>query len=90
MPAAGTSANMPLGHFCRSVRTPAAPAFSTLSSDAFSTFRPLILQCQLQHAASSAERLYYPRPEPFFAPFAVPTVERAVWPELLFGEVSPR
>lgn len=44
----------------------------------------LVLQCQLWYAASSAEHLYYPRPEPFFAPFAVPTVERAVWPKLFF------
>ena len=50
----------------------------------------LVLQCQLWHVASSAERLYYSRPEPFFAPFAVPTVERAVGPELLFWEVPPR
>lgn len=49
----------------------------------------LVLQCQLRHAASSAERLDYPRPEPFFEPLAVPTVERAVWSELLFWEVSP-
>jgi hypothetical protein len=46
--------------------------------------KPLVLQCQLRYAASSAERLDYSRPEPLFAPFAVPTVERAVWPELLF------
>ena len=31
-----------------------------------------------------AKCLYYPRPEPFFAPLAVPTVERAVRPKLLF------
>ena len=50
----------------------------------------LILQCHLRRGASSAECLYYPGPEPFFAPLAVPTVERAVRTELLFGEVSPR
>jgi hypothetical protein len=44
----------------------------------------LVLQCQLRHAVSSVERLYYSRPESFFTPFSVPTVERAVWPELLF------
>ena len=50
----------------------------------------LILQCQLRYAASSAESFYYPGPEPFFEPLAVPTVDRAVWPELLFWQVSPR
>jgi hypothetical protein len=50
----------------------------------------LVLQCQLRYAASSAESFYYPGPEPFFEPLAVPTVDRAVRSELLFWQVSPR
>jgi hypothetical protein len=47
----------------------------------------LVLQCHFDlscgQMGSSAECLHYPRPEPFFAPFAVPTMYRTVGPKLL-------
>src|SRR5215210_546590 len=46
----------------------------------------LVLQCHFDlgygQMGSSPECLHYPRPEPFFAPLAVPTVDRAVGPKL--------
>jgi hypothetical protein len=49
--------------------------------------RFLVLQCHFDlscgQMGSSAECLHYPRPEPFFAPFAVPTMYRTVGPKLL-------
>ncbi len=47
----------------------------------------LVLQCHFDldcgQVGSSPESLNYPRPEPFFAPFAVSTVGRAIGPKLL-------
>jgi hypothetical protein len=49
---------------------------------------PLVLQCQFGlgcgQMGSSPECLNYLRPEPFFAPLAVPTVDRTIGPKLLF------
>jgi hypothetical protein len=50
--------------------------------------RTLVLQCQFGlgcgQMGSSPECLNYLRPEPFFAPLAVPTVDRTIGPKLLF------
>ena len=62
-------------------------AFSGYCSGELPITHLLVLQCHLDlvtvHGTVAPKSFDYPRPEPFFAPFAVSTVDRALGPKLL-------
>jgi hypothetical protein len=69
------------------LQEPDHPGASCWSSACKDNIGTPVLQCHFDlvtvHGSIVPESFDYPRPEPFFAPFAVPTVDRAIRPKLL-------